>query len=82
MKSWMVAVVFVAGIVPCAQSAIIFGGDTGHTTAPADDPGWNRIGRCGSTISGNSGIYMGSGWVLTANHGASKSSFTVDGDQT
>ncbi|MGD9720742.1 MAG: dockerin type I domain-containing protein [Pirellulales bacterium] len=32
--------------------------------APADDPGWNNVGRVGA----GSGIYLGNRWVLTANH--------------
>lgn len=37
---------------------------TGNTNAPADDPGWANMG----LINGASGIYLGSGWVLTAAH--------------
>jgi hypothetical protein len=31
---------------------------------PPDDPGWQNIGRRGTT----SAIYLGQGWVLTARH--------------
>ena len=37
---------------------------TGNTNAPVDDPGWANMG----LINGASGIYLGSGWVLTASH--------------
>ena len=36
----------------------------GNTNAPADDPGWANVG----VLNGASGIYLGSGWVLTAAH--------------
>jgi hypothetical protein len=36
----------------------------GNTDAPADDPGWAYVGiRGGTTV-----VYLGLGWVLTANH--------------
>ena len=83
MTKWMwVGVSVLLAIQAPLSAAVIYGGDTGNTTAPTDDPGWGRVGRCGSTTNGNSGIYMGNGWVLTANHGYSKTSFTVDGDKT
>jgi hypothetical protein len=37
---------------------------TNNTTAPADDPGWKNV-----SIRGNgTAVYLGDGWVLTANH--------------
>jgi hypothetical protein len=80
MKHWIAVITL--GIIALAtpsQAVIHSGSDvTGHDSAPADNPGWNRIGRIGN----GSGIYMGNGWVLTANHVSSKTSFTVDGDTT
>jgi len=36
----------------------------GNTSAPPDDPGWEYVGiRSGTTV-----VYLGLGWVLTANH--------------
>jgi len=50
---------------PAARALILDSGDgQGNTTAPADDPGWSHVGRVG----GPAGIYLGNGWVLTANH--------------
>lgn len=37
---------------------------TGNTTAPADDPGWANLGVRGV----GTGVYLGNGWVLTAEH--------------
>jgi hypothetical protein len=37
---------------------------TGNTTAPPDDPGFAHVG----IRSAYSGVYIGEGWVLTANH--------------
>ena len=49
-----------------APAVIIDSGDgTGNVTAPSPDPGWAHIG----TRDGAFGVvYLGSGWVLTANH--------------
>lgn len=37
---------------------------TANTTPPAADPGFDNVGRIGVL----SGVYVGNGWVLTANH--------------
>lgn len=48
-----------------AQAVMIANGDgTGNVTAPADDPGFANVGRCG----GGTCVYLGGGWVLTARH--------------
>jgi hypothetical protein len=48
-----------------AQALVFVSGDgQGNTSAPADDPGWSHFGR----IGGLGAIYLGNGWVLTANH--------------
>ena len=46
----------------------------GNTNAPIDDPGWNYVGY----LNGASGIYLGSGWVLTASH-VGPGNFTLGG---
>lgn len=43
---------------------IVTGDGTGNTSAPADDPGFDNVG----VVNGLSGVYLGNGWVLTANH--------------
>jgi hypothetical protein len=48
-----------------SHAVIIDSGDgTENTSAPDDDPGWAHVGRKG----GSTVIYLGNGWVLTANH--------------
>jgi hypothetical protein len=48
-----------------APAVIIASGDgTGNTTAPPRDPGWANVGLRGSVTA----VYLGNGWVLTANH--------------
>ena len=37
---------------------------TGNTAAPSPDPGWSYVGTRGSLTA----VYLGDGWVLTANH--------------
>ena len=46
-----------------------------NTTAPADDPGWNNVG----AIWIGGGVYLGYGWVLTANHIGSGAGITLGG---
>jgi hypothetical protein len=53
-----------AGSAPAGAVVIDTGDGTGNTSAPADDPGWDNVGRAG----GLTGVYLGRGWVLTANH--------------
>jgi len=51
--------------VSSGQAVILGTGDgTGNTSAPADDPGFASVGK----VNGLSGVYLGNGWVLTANH--------------
>ena len=52
-------------LAPAAQAVITATADgTGNTTAPADDPGWANVGTCGCCTA----VYLGKGWVATANH--------------
>lgn len=46
--------------------AVLLGGTNylSNTTAPADDPGWDRVGM----VNGSSAVYLGNGFVLTARH--------------
>jgi hypothetical protein len=53
-----------AGSAPARAVVIDDGDGTGNTSPPADDPGWDAVGIAGSL----SGVYLGRGWVLTANH--------------
>jgi hypothetical protein len=46
-----------------------------NNTAPADDPGWDRVGMIGA----GTGVYVGNGWVLTAAHVVPGSTFTLNG---
>ncbi|MCP4907432.1 MAG: trypsin-like peptidase domain-containing protein [bacterium] len=48
-----------------AGSALISTGDgSGNTTPPTADPGFDNVG----VVNGLTGVYVGNGWVLTANH--------------
>jgi hypothetical protein len=48
-----------------ATAVLISTGDgTGNTTPPVADPGFDNVG----VVNGLSGVYVGNGWVLTANH--------------
>lgn len=55
----------IALAAPPAPAVLIDTGDgTGNTTAPASDPGFANVG----VVNGLTGVYVGNGWVLTANH--------------
>ncbi|MGJ8641484.1 MAG: PEP-CTERM sorting domain-containing protein [Opitutaceae bacterium] len=43
-----------------------------------EDPGFNNVGQVNGSSSRGSGVYMGNGWVLTANH-VNAGDFTVGG---
>ncbi len=48
-----------------ARATLISTGDgAGNTTAPSGDPGFDNVG----VVNGLTGVYVGNGWVLTANH--------------
>ncbi len=48
-----------------ATAVLIDSGDgSGNTSAPPDDPGWDHVGVRG----GHTAVYIGNGWVITANH--------------
>lgn len=57
---------FVAFFVAPAVPAVIIDSGTGagNVTAPSSDPGWDYVG----TRGGLTAVYLGDGWVLTANH--------------
>jgi len=62
----LVVLVAAAGGLPRRSAAVIIdtASGNGNTTAPADDPGWANVGSRGI----GTGVYLGSNWVLTANH--------------
>lgn len=52
-----------------AASVLIATGDgTGNTTPPTADPGFNNVGSIYAPPTVGSGVYVGNGWVLTADH--------------
>jgi hypothetical protein len=72
------ALMLLFAAMSCQAIVVHLGADSDNLVAPADDPGWGRVGRVGTN---GSGVYLGNGWVITANH-VSKGNFTVDGDAT
>lgn len=56
-----------AAIAPCdgAIAVVISAGDgTGNTSAPSNDPGFAHVAALGDLT----GVYLGGGWILTADH--------------
>jgi hypothetical protein len=60
---------------PAAAVVITSGDGAGNTTAPPDDPGWDNV----VNLNGLTGVYLGNGWVLTANHVGARN-MVVDSD--
>lgn len=51
---------------PSADAVIVDPGDgTQNVTPPSPDPGFDNVG---ATVTNLSAVYVGNGWVLTANH--------------
>ena len=76
-----------AGLLLCLAplpglGVLIDSGDgRGNTSAPADDPGWERLAtrapcppNCGLTY-----FYLGQGWVITARHVGARDALFEDG---
>ena len=62
-SSALLLVLLLAGT---ARAVVIDSGNgTGNTTPPPDDFGFENVGR---TDTGHAGVYLGSGWVITAGH--------------
>ncbi len=57
-RSLLGIVISMAGATPA--TAVVVSTTTENTSAPADDPGWANVG--------NTGVYLGNRWVLTAFH--------------
>jgi len=67
MRLWLALGLLIAICGPAPRvSAVVIASEPGsdNTTAPADDPGFGRVGVPGVA----SVVYLGHGWVLTANH--------------
>ncbi len=69
MRRWLTlltALTLALGAAEPAWSVIIASGNgSGNASAPAQDPGWGNVA---THASGLSAVYLGNGWVLTANH--------------
>ena len=66
-RSRLLALMLPLAIATAASGVIIASGDgSGNVTAPGSDPGWHNVGL--SNASGLSAVYLGNGWVLSANH--------------
>jgi hypothetical protein len=69
LRSWLGIWAWISAVLlaSAAQAVVILGATngTGNTTAPADDFGFENVG---VTDTGLNAIYLGDGWVLTANH--------------
>jgi len=52
-------------VLPATAWAVIIAGESSaQFVAPADDPGWNNV----ATMSDGTAVYLGNGWMITANH--------------
>jgi hypothetical protein len=76
---WIVAMVLAsAGPLAGSVGAVVIdrvNAGSANMSAPSDDPGWNNVGAIGF----GGGVYIGYGWVLTANHVGSGDGITLGG---
>lgn len=77
---WSVVAALVLAATSMPAAAVVIDSSSSDfslvRSAPTDDPGWNRVGKVGT--SDGSGVYLGKGWVLTAAH-VGAHAFTLDG---
>ena len=67
-KSRLLLLVLVGFCLP-ATAVIIAGGDgSGNTSAPTDDPDWDRVGKIAHATANSSVTYLGDKWFITAYH--------------
>ena len=66
---------FMLFLILCGTAdAVLLASNSTNDAAPSDDPGWARFGTrtgtnaSGAALHGLTHIYIGNGWVLTANH--------------
>ncbi len=77
MRLWLALgiLIGICGGAPQASAVVIASEPgSGNTTAPVDDPGFGRVG----VPYVASVVYLGNGWVLTANH-VGDTNVTLDG---
>ena len=78
LSTRLLCAVTLTGLLAGSAQAVIISGGSGsaplNNTAPANDPGWDRVGSFGN----GTGVYLGNGWVLTAAH-VNVSTFDVNG---
>jgi hypothetical protein len=72
---WVGLIIALAG-TPAGSVIIASGNGSGNTTAPADDPGWAHMAGTG----GLSAVYIGNGWILTANHVGASNRLGIGGE--
>src|SRR5262245_6711238 len=65
LRPLLAALLLLVCAVPAAGVIIGAGSGDGNTTAPSSDPG---MGSVGMRSNGLSAVYLGDGWILTANH--------------
>ncbi len=72
-RAWMILSAIGVGLLmrPMRSQAVVIGSNPADSNtnamngvAPEGFPGWNNVG----AVNGASGIYLGNGWVLTADH--------------
>ncbi|MES2571346.1 MAG: hypothetical protein V4710_15000, partial [Verrucomicrobiota bacterium] len=75
--SWLWAVMLLAGVVR-SQALIVFGADeSAHLTAPLNGAPWRYVARLDTNNA--SGVYLGNGFLLTANHVNLPATALIDG---
>lgn len=76
MKSLLLSVFSALVLITPARALILYGGDnSANTTDPGGGVPWQSVGQ----VAGGSAVYIGGGYMLTANHVSLGGSVTFDG---
>jgi len=76
MKSLLLSVCVALALASPARALILYGGDnSANTTDPGGGVPWQSVGQ----VAGGSAVYIGGGYMLTANHVSLGGSVTFDG---
>ena len=62
-SSLLAGMALFGGVVPSSHAVVVVG-TIGNTSAPADDFGFNHVGKRDAATA----VYVGYGWMLTAAH--------------
>lgn len=75
-RALLLSLFFFQAVLSTASALVLYNPNAeGSTSAPADFAYWNNV----VTFSNATGVYLGEGWILTANHVNTPATVAIDG---